>query len=200
MSSIHIEAALTADHPAIEHLLDLTFGLSRSTKTSYRLREGNVAIEGLSLVTRDAGFGLTGAISFWPLKIGKAGSDALLLGPLAVHPQRQNIGIGRALMHAGLDKAKALGHHLVILVGDEPYYARVGFKKVPHGQIELPGPVDPDRLLYLELAPQSLQLAKGLVLPPFRFEETSQSGKALAAFTVPHGGKGHQQQSEAAQR
>ena len=54
MSSIHIEAALTADHPAIEHLLDLTFGLSRWTKTSYRLREGNVAIEGLSLVTREA--------------------------------------------------------------------------------------------------------------------------------------------------
>src|SRR5690242_13579170 len=174
--SILVDAARAADQSDIEHVLDLAFGLSRHAKTSYRLREGNVAISGLSFVTREAGFGLTGAISFWPIKIGKAGTDALLLGPLAVHPERQNIGIGRALMHAGLDKAKALGHHLVILVGDEPYYARVGFKKVPHGQIELPGPVDPDRLLYLELAPQSLQLARGLVLPPFRFEETSQSG------------------------
>jgi predicted N-acetyltransferase YhbS len=173
MSTIEVEAALAADHLAIEQLLDLTFGLSRSAKTSYRLREGNVAIAGLSLVTRETGFGVTGAISFWPMKIGDAGSDALLLGPLAVHPQRQNIGIGRALMHAGLDKAKAQGHRLVILVGDEPYYARVGFKKVPYGQIELPGPVDPDRLLYLELTPGSLILAKGLVLPPFRFEEIS---------------------------
>ncbi len=194
MSTIHVEAALAANHPAIEHLLDLAFGLSRWTKTSYRLREGNAAIEGLSLITREAGFGLTGAISFWPLKIGEAGTDALLLGPLAVHPERQNIGIGRALMHEGLGKAKGLGHRLVILVGDEPYYARVGFKKVPYGQIELPGPVDPDRLLYLELMPGSLILAKGLVLPPYRYEELS------AALAIPHGGKAQEQQGQAAQR
>ena len=193
MSNIVIEAALAADQPHIEHLLDLAFGLARYAKTSYRLREGNTAIDGLSLVTRESGFGLTGAISFWPLKIGQAGTDALLLGPLAVHPERQNIGIGRALMQGGISKAKARGHRLVILVGDEPYYARVGFKRVPHGQIELPGPVDPDRLLYLELAGGALTLAKGLVLPPHRFEELS------AAFAVPHGGERHQQQAQAAQ-
>lgn len=193
MSTITVEAALAADHAATENLLDLTFGLSRWAKTSYRLREGNTAIPGLSLVTREAGFGLTGAISFWPLKIGTAGTEALLLGPLAVHPERQNIGIGRALMHTSLDKAKALGHRLVILVGDEPYYARVGFKRVPYGQLELPGPVDPDRLLYLELADGALVEAHGLVLPPYRFAELS------AAFAVPHGGKSHQQQAQAAQ-
>ena len=193
MSPILVEAAVAADQPHIEHLLDLVFGLSRYAKTSYRLREGNTAIEGLSLVTREPGFGLTGAISFWPLKIGQTGIDALLLGPLAVHPERQNMGIGRALMLDGLGKAKARGHRLVILVGDEPYYARVGFKRVPYGQIELPGPVDPDRLLYLELAEGALTLAKGLVLPPYRFEELS------AAFAVPHGGERHQQQAQAAQ-
>lgn len=193
MSSIVVEAALAADQTHIEHLLDLTFGLNRYAKTSYRLREGNVAVDGLALITREAGFGITGAISFWPLKIGEGGADALLLGPLAVHPERQNIGIGRALMRMGLDKAKALGHRLVILVGDEPYYARVGFKKVPFGQIDLPGPVDPDRLLYLELAPGALALAKGLVLPPYRFEEIS------AAFAIPHGGESHEQQAKAAQ-
>ncbi len=193
MSTILVEAASAADHAQIEHLLDLAFGLARYAKTSYRLREGSTAIDGLSLVTREPGFGLTGAVSFWPLKIGEAGTDALLLGPLAVHPQRQNIGIGRALMRDGLGKAKALGHRLVILVGDEPYYARVGFKRVPLGQIELPGPVDPDRLLYLELAEGALTLAKGLVLPPYRFEELS------ASFAVPHGGERHQKQTQAAQ-
>src|SRR5262249_28080238 len=182
------------DQPHIDHLLDLAFGLARYAKTSYRLREGNSAIEGLSLVTREPGFGLTGAISFWPLKIGQGGTDALLLGPLAVHPERQNLGIGRALMLDGLGKAKALGHRLVILVGDEPYYARVGFKRMPHGQIELPGPVDPNRLLYLELAKGALMLAKGLVLAPYRFNEVS------AAFGVPHGGERHQQPAQAAAR
>lgn len=194
MSTIQVEAAQAGDHPAIEHLLDLAFGLSRSAKTSYRLREGNAAVEGLSLVTREAGFGLTGAISFWPLKIGEAGRDALLLGPLAVHPERQNIGIGRVLMQTGLGKAKTLGHRLIILVGDEPYYARVGFKRVPANQIELPGPVDPDRLLYLELTEGALALAKGLALAPHRFEEIS------AAFAIPHGCECHQQQAEGGQR
>jgi predicted N-acetyltransferase YhbS len=193
MSNIIVEAALAADQPHIEHLLDLAFGLTRYAKTSYRLREGNTAIDGLSLVTRETGFGLTGAISFWPLKIGHAGTDALLLGPLAVHPERQNIGIGRALMRHGIGEAKARGHRLVILVGDEPYYARVGFRRVPYGQIELPGPVDPNRLLYLELTEGALTLAKGLVLPPHRFEEVS------AAFAIPHGGERHQQQGQAAQ-
>lgn len=193
MSNITVEAALAADHAATENLLDLTFGLSRWAKTSYRLREGNTAIDGLSLVSREAGFGLTGAISFWPLKIGTAGTDALLLGPLAVHPDRQNIGIGRALMRTGLDKAKALGHRLVILVGDEPYYARVGFRRVPYDQLEMPGPVDPDRLLFLELADGALVQAHGLVLPPFRFEAIS------ASFAIPHGSKSHEQQAQAAQ-
>ena len=48
---------LAADQPDIERLLNLAFGLTRYAKTSYRLREGNVAIDGLSLVTREAGFG-----------------------------------------------------------------------------------------------------------------------------------------------
>ena len=78
-----------------------------------------------------------------------------------MHPDRQNIGIGRALMGEGLARARANGHELVLLVGDEPYYGRVGFKRVPDGQLDLPGPVDPDRLLYLELMPGALRKAQG---------------------------------------
>ena len=125
--ALSVEETTHADADAVETLLDLSFGLSRRTKTSYRLREGNTAIPGLSLVMRDAELGLSGTISFWPLKIGEAGSDALLLGPLAVHPERQNLGIGLALMREGLARAKRRGHRLILLVGDAPYYARVGF-------------------------------------------------------------------------
>jgi predicted N-acetyltransferase YhbS len=176
---IAIEETAPADLPAIETLLDLSFGLSRRTKTSYRLREGSHPINGLSLLVRDEDFGISGAISFWPLKIGTSGSDALLLGPLAVHPDRQNIGIGRALMREGLARAKAMGCRLVILVGDEPYYARVGFRRIPDGRLMLPGPVDPARFLYLELAQGALSEVSGLVLPPHRFAE-SRMPKATA--------------------
>jgi predicted N-acetyltransferase YhbS len=157
--------------PEIESLLDAVFGLSRQVKTSYRLREGETPVGGLSFVAIEPGRGLVGAISFWRVFIGEAGFPALLLGPLAVAPDRQGAGIGRALMKLGLDRAAALKAKLVILVGDEPYYGRVGFRKVPEDQLILPGPVDPNRLLHLELEEGALIQAKGLVLPPHRFKQ-----------------------------
>jgi predicted N-acetyltransferase YhbS len=174
-------AQTPADDNAVENLLDLTFGLGRRTKTSYRLREGSHAVDGLSQLIIDREGGLAGAISYWPLVIGQAFSPAILLGPLAVHPARQNLGIGRALMNFTLEKAKSQGHKLVLLVGDLPYYARVGFQKLPEGLLQLPGPFDPARFLFLELAPQALSGVSGLVLPPQRQAELS------AAFAEPHG-------------
>lgn len=163
-----VEPVADSDLENVEHLLDLSFGLSRRTKTSYRLREGSRPEPGLSLVVRDAEVGLSGAISFWPVVIGCRHTPALLLGPLAVHPNRQNLGIGLALMTTGIEMASERGHKLVILVGDAPYYARAGFKRLPKGRLELPGYVDPERFLYLELVEGALEDAHGLVLAPWR--------------------------------
>ena len=117
-------------------------------KTSYRLREGSHPTDGLSLVMRDDGVGISGTISFWPLVIEARREVQPLLGPLAVHPERQNLGIGLALMREGLARAKALGHRLVLLVGDEPYYGRVGFRKLPRDLLLMPGPTNPDRFIW----------------------------------------------------
>jgi predicted N-acetyltransferase YhbS len=65
-----------------------------------------------------------------------------------------------------LEAAKAAGWKLVILVGDEPYYARMGFQRVPDGRISLPGPVDPERLLYCELDAGALAVVKGEARAP----------------------------------
>jgi predicted N-acetyltransferase YhbS len=152
------------DQPAIDALLDRGFGLSRRTKTSYRLREGNTYVSELSLVLRDAERGIIGAISYWPITIGKRKTSALLLGPLIIHHERQGQGIGLALMNETLSRAGAAGHGLVLLVGDEPYYARVGFKRLPEGKLLLPGPFDPSRFLFIELREAALAEAEGLVL------------------------------------
>ena len=184
--SIVCEETTSLDHDAIEHLLDLAFGSGRHSKTSYRLRAGNTAVPGLSLVVRDKGVGISGSISFWPLAIGAKQSPAVLLGPLAVHPDRQGLGIGLALMQEGLTRARAQGHGLVLLVGDEPYYARVGFARLPEGLIGMPGPVDPARFLYLELTPGALQGVSGLAQVP-----------GSAALAVPHGAEGQKQRCEA---
>jgi predicted N-acetyltransferase YhbS len=165
---ISIEPESPADSPLIETLLDDAFGLSRRTKTSYRFREGETAVPGLSLVARVPGVPLAGTISFWRLLVGAARTQALLLGPLAVHPALKNQGIGLKLMEKGLALAQARGERLVLLVGDEPYYARAGFRQAPAGRFVFPGPVDPARLLYRELVPGALDDAAGLVLPPGR--------------------------------
>jgi predicted N-acetyltransferase YhbS len=187
--SIACDDTTPDDHDAVEHLLDLSFGSDRRSKTSYRLREGNAPVSGLSLVVRDPGVRLAGTISFWPLAIGEAQTPALLLGPLAVHPDRQGLGIGLELMREGLARARAKGHGLVLLVGDEPYYSRVGFARLPQGLITLPGPVDPARFLFLELRPGALSGVSGLAHVP-----------ASAAFAVPHGAEGQQQNAQAQQR
>lgn len=174
------------DIAAIEHLLDLSFGTDRHTKTSYRLREGNHAASGLSLVVRDPGVGIAGTISFWPLAIGESETPALLLGPLAVHPDRQKLGIGLMLMTEGLARAKAQGHALVLLVGDEPYYSKVGFRKLPPGLISLPGPVNLDRFLYLELKAGALEGVSGMARVP-----------GSVPLAVPHAAESQKQHSEA---
>ena len=52
-----------------------------------------------------------------------------------------------------------------LLVGDEPYYARFGFRRVPPRQLQLPGPVNPDRFPALDLQEGALSRAKGIVTP-----------------------------------
>jgi predicted N-acetyltransferase YhbS len=124
-------------------------GPGRYARTAYRVREGTPAYTPHCRVCLIDGR-IVAAVRFTPIRIGGKGG-ALLLGPLAVEPRFANRGYGRGLVAKALDDARAAGIGLVVLVGDEPYYARLGFRKVPRGQIVLPGPVDPDRLLAVEL-------------------------------------------------
>jgi len=146
---------------AVEDLLDLAFGPGRFAKTAYRLREGVDALPELSF----AGFlgdQLIATIRFWPIKIG-TDTPALMLGPLAVDPGKRGKGWGLDMIEVGLAQARTLGHQQVVLVGDESYYARQGFKRVPPGQITMPGPCDPQRLLYCEFEEAIFADVQGMV-------------------------------------
>ena len=103
---------------------------------------------------------MVAAVRFTVVTIGGA-EGALLLGPLAVDPEFAGKGHGRQLVGEAMELARADGLRLVVLVGDEPYYARFGFHPVPPGQITLPGPVDPKRLLAAELEPGALARRSG---------------------------------------
>lgn len=143
-----IREELPADSAVIELLLDVAFGPGRFAKTAYRLREGIPHDPRLSFVAI-AGDRLVGSVRLTPILIGDA--PALLLGPLAVEPAFSGRGAGRELVRTALLAARAAGHRLVLLVGDQPYYGPLGFVPVAPGHVTLPGPVDPRRLLVCEL-------------------------------------------------
>ena len=150
-----------ADFPAVSRLHAKVFGPGRFTRTAYRVREGAPA---LSPYCRAALLGdrLVAAVRFTPINIGRVGG-ALLLGPLAVDPDLAGQGFGKRLIGEALEAAKADGVKLVVLIGDVPYYGRFGFSPVPRGQITLPGPVDPQRLLAAELQPGTLAAFNGVI-------------------------------------
>lgn len=160
-----ISAERPADAAQIENLLDLTFGKGRTGKTVYRLREGVAPIKALSFAVRD-GDKLLGSIRYWPVAIGEACTPAVMLGPVAVHPDVQGQGVGRALIRHSLYAATRQGHRLCILVGDRPYYEPFGFVEATPFGLEMPGWVELERFQVMELVPGALAGVSGLVGRP----------------------------------
>ena len=140
-------------------LLDLAYGPARFAKTSERLREGRrpelalVAAEGRRIV---------GTVQLWQVSAGLE-RPALLLGPLAVAPDRRKRGIGSTLVHHALREAARRRYGAVLLVGDAPYYSRFGFSSEKTSALWLPGPYERHRLLGCELKPGALDGARGLI-------------------------------------
>ncbi|MGZ5837454.1 MAG: GNAT family N-acetyltransferase [Xanthobacteraceae bacterium] len=162
MTDVTILPETADDAVAIERLHERTFGPGRYAKTAYRIREGVEHDPALSFTAR-IGTLMVGSVRLSPIRISD--SKALLLGPLTVEPPFRERGIGKQLIERALATAKAAGHKLVVLVGDEPYYARAGFKRIPKGRVHMPGPVDPARLLIAELADGAFDGVSGEIRP-----------------------------------
>ena len=143
-----LEEETEADWWEVEALYDLCFSPGRTALSSYRLRDGVATVAALCLTLRDADGTMAAAIRYWPVEAG--GEDALLLGPVAVHPTRQGEGLGAVLIHESLAEARRLGWERVLLVGDAPFYRRFGFVKLDEA-VEMPPPTNPDRVLGLAL-------------------------------------------------
>jgi predicted N-acetyltransferase YhbS len=153
----------TADDAVpIERLHERTFGPGRYAKSAYRLRERIDHRQEFSFTAR-IGTLLVGSVRLSPIRVGD--TPALLLGPLTVEPPFRERGIGYALIERALKEAKTKGHRLVVLVGDEPYYGKAGFKPIPKRLCAMPGPVDPARLLVCELVDGAFEGVSGPIRP-----------------------------------
>ena len=160
--SLTILAETANDAQAIERLHERTFGPGRFVLSAYRLREHVDHLLDLSFTAR-IGTLLVGSVRQLPILIGD--TKALLLGPLTVEPPFRGRGVGRALLDRALKEAKARGHRLVVLIGDEPYYGRVGFKIIPKERATMPGPVDYSRMLVAELVDGAFIDVSGAIRP-----------------------------------
>ncbi len=151
------------DKNEVESLLNLVFTPQRNKLGSYYFRKNVNRVEFLCKVIKNDYGHIIGSIRYWPVYLGQNKLSCLLLGPLAVHPICQGEGIGAKLVLETLNLAEQYGWERIILVGDEPYYSRFGFKKELAKNLIFPKQVNQDRLLGLELRPDSLNKATGLV-------------------------------------
>lgn len=161
LNQIIMRPVAAADVAAIEALHDRAFGPGRYARTAYRVRDGLPPFSPLCRVAVHDGR-IVAAVRMAPITIGER-PGAQLLGPLAVEPAIKGQGVGKALAAEAIAAAKAAGEKLVLLVGDMPYYQRFGFAVAPHGHFDLGGPVDPARLLWLELEPGAMSEYAGPV-------------------------------------
>jgi predicted N-acetyltransferase YhbS len=173
-----VRSERASDVVAREALLDASFGDNRQLRTCQRLRDGQAPAEGLALSALSRGR-LVGTVRLWHVSAG--GVPVLVLGPLAVDPPFRKLGIGRALVQRALAAAKARGHGAVLLLGDVSYYARFGFSALKTGELRLPGPFEPDRLLGLELREGALDGAWGMIVPTGTMAAWPQGKPRLAA-------------------
>jgi len=155
-----LKAERPEDLPLVDGLVDRAFGPGRFVKTAERLRENNRPRRDLSLVAW-AGGEAVGCVRMWPIHIGD--SPAVLLGPFAVEDAWRSRGLGGQLIAAACDEAGRAGVGVVLLVGDEPYFGKLGFERVPQGRAALPGPVDGRRLLWRAMRPGALDGVEGAV-------------------------------------
>ena len=149
------------DPQLVEALLDAAFGKDRHERTAYKLREGMTMLEGLSLAAVDQEkHELLGSIQCWPIALTATAGQLhpmIMVGPVAVYPDFQHEGIGRAMMTALLKEIQPDDPLPLVMVGDPEYYERFfGFTAEGTGGWRLPGPWDPSRLLVRASAAQLL--------------------------------------------
>lgn len=162
LPSISTRHVVGADLSDIQRLNARVFGPGRFGRTAYRIREGTPDVSPFCRVAV-LGERIIASIRLTEILVGGR-RGALLLGPLAVDPEFAGQGYGRRLIAESIEMARAADRELIILVGDMSYYGRFGFVPVASGSIILPGPVDPSRLLAVELKVGALGRLRGSVL------------------------------------
>lgn len=171
MDSFFIRPELPEDAPAIYEVHLQAFGHDGESRLVDALREDGNINPDLSLVAvHDER--IIGHILFSPITIisGNIETPALALAPLGVHQDYQCMGIGAALIEAGLGECLRLGYRIVIVVGHPWYYPRFGFTVARESGITAPFPCPDEVFMALPLKGGALDGIGGVVRYSDAFE------------------------------
>jgi predicted N-acetyltransferase YhbS len=161
LPALTLQSERPQDGPLVDALIERAFGPGRYAKVSERVREFATFAPEMSVCTW-SGERLLGCARMWHVRVG--GRPVMFLGPFAVELGERNAGFGARMITRACEAAAAAGETHVVLVGDEPYFGRVGFATAPGRAVVLPGPVDQRRVLVRALSPDAGELA-GAVEP-----------------------------------
>lgn len=166
MPQIRLEQPEDAD--VIRQILVAAFGREAEARLVERLRASGSMVR--ALVAEEGGR-LLGHVAFSRIAIGEKSVTALALAPLAVMPAFQRLGIGSALVSAGLEQLRLGGHQRVIVVGDSAYYARFGFVPAAGFGLQCPFPVPPEAFMAASLARNAFHGVSGMVAYGHEFDD-----------------------------
>lgn len=139
------------DEAAVRDLVAAAFPSDMEARLVEKLRHCGALV--LEQVAVNADGTLLGHVAYsrvTPAAIGSGqGLQVACLAPVSVWPEKQRQGVGSALITASLEKLKALGEDLVLVLGPPSYYPRFGFDPVLARKVQ--GPYAGDAFMALAL-------------------------------------------------
>ncbi len=158
---------LPQDSPAVRGLLVEAFGGEIEARLVERLRAAGKSR--LALVAEDEDRVL-GYVLFSPILVGDD-RPALALAPVAVLPAFQRLGIGSALVSAGLQRLREGDDARVLVLGDPAFYTRFGFVPAAGFGLRCPFPAPEEAFMALELQPGAFSGCEGPVRYGHEFDD-----------------------------
>jgi putative acetyltransferase len=158
------------DAEAVHALLVAAFGREAEARLVERLRASGKIV--CALLAEEKGLAL-GHMVFSQIVVesGDGEIPVLALAPLAVVPAFQRLGVGSALVSAGLERCRMERHARVTVVGDPVYYGRFGFVPASRFGLKCPFPVPEEAFMAIELEPGALAQVSGVVRYGHEFED-----------------------------
>ena len=149
------------DISAIRFVNERAFGGTAEANAIDLLRErGAVTLSLVAAIDEQ----VVGHLFFSPVTIESPDRSwpGLGLAPLSVLPEHQRQGVGTALMNAGLEECRRLGHERVIVLGHPDYYPRFGFERASRYGVRFEFEAPDEACMILALQPGALDGVSGV--------------------------------------